>query len=498
LGLVFLELQAAVLEKINEANYLSADNYVRYRTVMRIFFREYQHMNYQLDKEAVYSVISREPVFSNYPIEQLSADLQQLVQWKNLTAIQDPRKVHTISDFKNKQYQYMITTTALEIERMTIVVENLSTRSSGLYPSPFRRIYSALSEIDKLNNMPTREVGAWWEDLQEDFKRLRQSHQDYLREFYGPGTEKNMKSTAFIIHKQHLIRYLEDFIRDLQTSSIQIGGLINKITNEQTNRILTLVHKSLMDVPRIKEEPQMDINRQIQGAWMSLVNWFTGEPSTVSQVLEVTNEVIRRIVHNAAMLVQIQNMGVSRKAELRRFLSLFAGCESVGEAHKLSSQVFGVQESAHFIVDADRTTDRIDISTYDEPPMESVIHPRTKSYKPRMERMRFEDKSAQKAAQQQIIMQQRQRLQGVVDGFIRNGVLDFKAIDQPLTPEVRDIFLSWITAANLDTEHKGHTEYGRSFTLETRTDYMLSLPCTDGDLTMPDYILRFHEEPSYV
>jgi uncharacterized protein (TIGR02677 family) len=402
-----------------------------------------------------------------------------------------------VADFKNKQYQYMITATSLEIERMTIVVENLNTGPSGLSPSPFKRIYTSLSEIDKLDTMTVQEVGTWWGDLQEDFKRLRQSHQDYLREFYGPGTEKYMKSTEFIIHKNQLIRYLENFIRDLQTSAIQIGALINNISPERTQHILNLVNKSLLDIPRMGR-PLTDIHRQIHGAWASLVNWFIGEPSTVSQVLEVTNEVIRRIVHNAALLVQIQNMGVSRKAELRHFLSLFAESGGLGEAHKLSSQVFGVQESRHFTMSADRTTDRIDISTYDEPPMVSVIQPRAKSYKPRIDRIQYENKTAGKAAQRKAILQQQQRLQEIVESYIHNGILDLKSIERPLTPEVRDIFLSWITSANLNTERINHTEYGRTFELKKGTEDFCTLPCTDGDLIMPDYILHFHGDAPHV
>lgn len=53
--------------------------------------------------------------------------------------------------------------------------------------------------------------------------------------------------------------------------------------------------------------------------------WFTGSDSAVWQVLNVTNEAIRRAVQNAALLVQMENMGGSNKAELRHLLILFAG-----------------------------------------------------------------------------------------------------------------------------------------------------------------------------
>ena len=59
-----------------------------------------------------------------------------------------------------------------------------------------------------------------------------------------------MKSAEFLVYKQHLIRYLEDFVQDLQSSAAQIGALLESFSEEQVHRILTLVHKSALEVPR--------------------------------------------------------------------------------------------------------------------------------------------------------------------------------------------------------------------------------------------------------
>ena len=151
-------LQADLLEKISEANYLWADNYRVYRTIMRIFYLEHQKMHYQMDRDAVLLLLRGQDVFADYTPEQLTLDLQQLVKWKNLTPIQDPRKPHTIAEFKNKQYQYMMSQTAIEIERLTITLENLSTRTAGLSVSPFRRLREDLYKAEQLDTLPLREV----------------------------------------------------------------------------------------------------------------------------------------------------------------------------------------------------------------------------------------------------------------------------------------------------------------------------------------------------
>ena len=207
--------------------------------------------------------------------------------------------------------------------------------------------------------------------------------------------------------------------------------------------------------------------------------------------MDVTNEVIRRVVQNAAILVQMQNMGVSNKAELRHLMTLFADVPSVENAHRLSALVFGAQQARHFTVNAERETDRIDLSTYEEQPMEYALQPRTRTYKPRMDRSGFADKSAEKAAQRKKILEEETKLRQKIMQYIQDGKLDFAAISDPVPPEVRTVLLSWVAMANLSPDGKSHTQYGQQFSLQRRGNGTCSLICTDGTLTMPDCVLVF-------
>lgn len=88
------------LESIQETVYLSAGNAPQYRRIMRIFFIEYEKMHFQLYKEDVLELLKEYPEFSDYNMEQLKADLEALVGWKNLTPLQDPKRVYTIAEYK--------------------------------------------------------------------------------------------------------------------------------------------------------------------------------------------------------------------------------------------------------------------------------------------------------------------------------------------------------------------------------------------------------------
>lgn len=492
-----MTFHAELLDNIPQTRYLSAEHYIQYRSIMRIFYLEHQQMRYQMDKNMILSHLREEAIFAQYTPEQLNVDLDQLVSWKNLTPIQDPHKVYTVSDFKNRQFQYMMTQSALEIERMTITLENLFTRATGLSSSAFRRIQSALLEVARLDDMSLKEVGIWWQDLQDDFQRLSQNYQDYLREFYNPSADQQMKSTDFIAYKQRLIRYLEEFIQELQSSSAQIGALLEAISPAQTKHILALVHQSQLEIPRpnSRNTPNWEADLKIQdaGVWQSLIGWFSGENATARQVMEVTNEVIRRVVQNASLLVQMQNMGVSNKAELQHLLGLFTGCETMEDAHRLSALVFGAQSCRHFYVNDEKKTERIDVSTYEEEPLNYALTPRVRTYKPRMDRSGFADKSEEKAAQRKHILEQAQRLRSLLMGYIRNGRLEFGALSEPVPPDARTVLLSWVAMANLSPDRSGRTEYGQRFTLQKSGRETCQMLCTDGVLTMPKCTLLFEE-----
>ena len=62
---------------------------------MRVFYLEHRKMHYQTDRDTVLILLREQAVYEGYTREQLTLDLQQLVKWKNLTPIQDPRKPRT-------------------------------------------------------------------------------------------------------------------------------------------------------------------------------------------------------------------------------------------------------------------------------------------------------------------------------------------------------------------------------------------------------------------
>lgn len=485
------------LQSIQETSYLSVPNSPLYRKIMRFFYREYEKMHFQLYKEDVFEFIKGEPEYREYTMEKLSLDLDALVVWKNLTPIQDPGKVYTIADYKNKQYRYTMSEYAVEIERLTVKLENLFAESGNLSTNYFVRLKARLNEADAMQEAGLKEVNEWWNTLQEDFKRLNQNYQDYLREFYSGKSENLLKSVEFVVHKDKFIQYLNDFVQELQHHSKEIEVLLYRIIPIVEEKILDRVVQSELDIPHalleLNGSLEPSIQENVQGKWNSFKNWFidsTEHECESRKVLKITNDTIRKIIQNAALIVQMQNWGISRKDDYRKFLELFLQCEDMAEAHKLSAHVFGIQNVHHLKTIDGRDSDAINQSVYEEEPMEYVIKPHTRTYREKKDRQGFPDKSLEKWTQRSEYLHRAQQEKELVLHYIRDNKIVFSEIEEVVTEYARNVFLQWIALANMNSQKRGRTEYGQEYQLK-RAEGTCTLDCEDGRLVMPAYTMEF-------
>ncbi len=487
------------LSPVMEASYLTAQNVRQYRAIMRLFFREYEKMHFQLYKEDVLELLHQQEEFADYTMAQLVQDLDALVGWKNLTPLQDPRKVYTIADYKNKQYRYTMSEYAVEIERLTVRLENLFLESGNLSTNLFRRLADNLEEAENVDRRRGKEINEWWSNLQEDFRRLNQNYQDYLREFYSGRAEKLLKSVEFIVHKDRFIAYLKEFVQEMQVHSGRIAGIIKRRQSIIENSLLDKVVLSEMEIPRAlsegRDSREEEIRDQVYGKWESLKGWFLpgdGRECESTKVLAITNDIIRSMIQNAALIVQLQNWGVSRKEDYRNMVRMFLNCETMEDAHKLSAHLFGIQQIRHFKIRDERETDSINQSVYEESPSKVYLKPHTRTYREKKDRTGFPDKSLEKLSQRMEYLKRIENERAEMMGYIKDGKLEVGRITEVVPESVRQTLLQWISQAALNPSGRGRTEYGQEFVL-MRGQGDCVLKCEDGDLRLPAYTLWFGE-----
>lgn len=487
------------MSKMPEAAYLSADKAELYRTIMRLLYNEKEFFNAQLSTTEILEKIRDRDGFSALSEDELKPALTQLTDWGNLVPMQDPRRVSTIEEYKNKQYRYSLTEYSIKIERMTIELENLFSESNVLSTSSLRNLDNYLSSVRQIiENQNLIEVNEWWKNLQEEFKRLNQNYSDYLHAFYSVNGEKLIRSVEFILHKDKFVDYLRSFIRVLQRYSSIIEKTLQGIDKNILDILLEKVAASELALPRTSTEAldMGNIYDKVKGQWEALYKWFVSDdkaPSVCSMAMEYTNEIIRKLLGNAVMLMQLQNAGISRKQDYRKYMQMFADCKSLDEAHCLSAHVFGVMNIAHYKYNSDRETDSIFVDAADLQPQVFEVKPQTRTYKPRIRSVGFSNNEMKKSERRTAQIERINREQKMLERYISGSSIKLAELENMIVPtELRISLLKWISSANQNKNRTGITDFGRKFRIEN-TGQNTVLHCEDGDLHMPAYIIEFEE-----
>ena len=151
----------------------------------------------------------------------------------------------------------------MEIERMVIRVENLFIESSSLEPTLLERIRDSLGKLSEMEGQEREKIYVWWNDLNNDFIRLNQNYQDYMRELNSVKAEELMKTREFLVFKDRLIEYLRSFVRSLQTNVNVIEERLKSTERKTIERILGEVTEYELSIPRIDVE--VDREQVLQG-----------------------------------------------------------------------------------------------------------------------------------------------------------------------------------------------------------------------------------------
>lgn len=494
-----MRITEKLTKPLKEANYLNVENTGRYRSIIRLFYLRYEKLKYWMYQEEVYEELIEDPYFAGYTKEQCQADLAALVSWGNLLTIQDTRKVASIEEFKNKKFRYQLSEYAVEIERMVLHLENLFVEGSSLEPTLLERIRFAFLEIPDLSEKSAEQVYGWWDNLKNDFVRLNQNYQDYMRTLNSVKAEEMMQTKAFLAFKDRLVEYLRGFVKNLQLNAGMIENSIRTMDREFMDVQLERVIAFEMTIPRLENEMEVTSERQIRdnilGKWNSIIEWFVsgeGKEAEISQIFQTTNEIIRKITRYASRITELSNHGVNRREEYAKLAQMFAKCENLQEAHCFSAVVFGMEKPLHLQGEFVRTTESIHSGVYDEPPHVVQIQPRVRSYREKIHRSAITDRTEEKekARKEEIFRMERERK--LLQGYIKDNKLVFA--DLPvLEPQIRDVFLGWLSKALEHKSRKAKTDEGRSYHIEENSGERCQVLCTDGVFYMPDYTLVFED-----
>lgn len=491
-----MKLYDKLLKPIPEVNYLRAENVERYRVIIRYFFNQYEKINYWLYKEDIFDELSKHEIFKDYTIEKCQSDLNALCEWKNLVATQDTSSVTTLVDFKNRKFRYQITEYTVEIERMTLKLENLEIEGASLEPSLLERLQKQIQQFNEIISQDAATIHSWWQALNNDFVHLNQDYQDYIRTMNSAKADELMKTNEFLIFKDKLITYLRNFVKSLQMHGQIIEQFLSRITEEDKEYLFSKVVEYELSIPRLNQKIEAaDIYELTKGRWISINKWFVGVngKNEVQHMADITSEIIRKITRYAQQISELHNQGASRKEEYKLLADFFGKCTSLEEAHLLSSQVFGVERTNHLSGAITRKTDSITSKVYQEPAYFIALESRIRTKSEKSKRNGYVDYNFEKQAYRLELEAKNEQEKKLMEALIKDKKIEFSQLPM-IDPSSRRILLDLLAKGLSNLSKKGKTNDGRNYYIDVSNSHMrCSVSCTDGKFSMPAYIICFED-----
>lgn len=224
---------------------------------------------------------------------------------------------------------------------MTLSLENLNPRTTVLSSQLFERILDTVDRISALSVQNNDVISLSWDRLQQDFRQLINRYQDYLRDFYSSQAEHILQTSEFLPYKDKVIRYLQEFVLELQRHAEKIRRILLCLPDERIADILEQVYAAQKyegEGHLIQQDNNYDqqLRDQVYGFWNSFYHWFVPAENSQSDsqhVLDLANDIIQRILMNAKLILQTHSGSANRKNEHQKFLEFFrlshtGGCPS--------------------------------------------------------------------------------------------------------------------------------------------------------------------------
>ena len=134
------------------------------------------------------------------------------------------------------------------------------------------RIRINLGKLEEISVKEDENIHAWWNDLNNDFIRLNQNYQDYMRELNSVKAEEMMRTREFLLFKDRLMDYLRSFVKSLQVNVTAIEQELKNVQEKTVNNILQKAIAYECSIPRMDVEmDEQLIYEKINGRWESMV-----------------------------------------------------------------------------------------------------------------------------------------------------------------------------------------------------------------------------------
>lgn len=481
---------------VPELKYVNAENVARYRLIMRFFYQQYKRLRYWLKPEEIYQGVKTFDLLEDYTLEQCQQDLETLTEWKNLAHRHDGGRSATVEEYFRKKFRYLLTPYSIEIERMLESLEQVQGYGGSLEPSLFDKIVNQLKDIvEKTGSFSEGEALQYWKELLQSFTQLHENASDYLASLQTGQAEELMMTESFLVFKDTLTHYLQNFIQSLQKSSYKIEGYLRKMNGEKQEIFLTRVLEDENRLPNLEEtRTEEERKEQLEAEWSSFRRWFLGDANDFSDLYyleQATKDTIARVVRCVLRIQEKRQLGVSRKRELDYLGNWFFQLDHLEDAKKLAAYSFGLYQTRHFQGWDEQSDDTGKSGMWQEAPMIQRLRSRSRKriHEQGTEPVR-QSKQKQQVSREEYL-ERRKKEDEMIQALVAEGHVKLSSLDE-VSVDLRNLLLYWIGRCLTQPSHKIRTADGIEIEMAIPGESERTvLQSEDGALELPDYQFSF-------
>lgn len=321
-----------------------------YRAIMRVFTDGKARFKIHYRPDQVAAELERRGQRSELPEGGLERALDQLRRWGNLRRIHDTGRVATLEDFRRRHFLYQVTPAGEAAERAVGTVIEVLRESGSLQTVMLGAIAKNLALVERELRREAARPEVLYEALfnvSQQFRALTENASLFLGRLHEAIDASDVRRKAFLLYKEAVIAYLDDFMRELSEIAPRITRTLGAISPADVERMVLLAAEA---DPAPALDGQRDVAGRLRRQWRDVNAWFVGEPGqrpTLDLLRGAARGAIRRILMVLDRIHEKRFRRANRAADLERLAAWFEDEETTPDPHALFQDAFGLYSARH-------------------------------------------------------------------------------------------------------------------------------------------------------
>jgi uncharacterized protein (TIGR02677 family) len=284
--------------------------------------------------------------FDEFSDRALRPALDQLREWKCVDWVQDPSfRAASVEEYLKRHELWELTPIGEATLRSIRLVLTATEAPGSLQRAMFRQIRDALDDLaDAIAVGDATRVYLRLRDLDLAIGELAANAREFYATINRIAREDRLEDHVFLLYKDQLIAYLQDFHDDL----VRNRSLISR-------RLLDLDDQQRAELIRLADEGDDSTGLFGTGTswasrWDGMLDWFVAGRvvrSEADSLIGATTVAIRELLTLLRRLTEQATRPVNRASELHATAAWFARCPTDDDAHELFDAAFGLSPTVH-------------------------------------------------------------------------------------------------------------------------------------------------------